>query len=99
MRLDNRAGRVSRYDEGNVQVMWRTDIGHTAEQYANVSLIRCLLMPSVQSFHFSKDKLSLGVANQIVEMHAADYPVEDISEATGLSMLDVSGLLQKWGHA
>ena len=24
------------YDEGNVQVLWRKDIGHTAEQYANI---------------------------------------------------------------
>ena len=98
------------YDEGNVQILWRTDIGHTAEQYASVSLILDL-MPSVQSFHFeekqmkglhpfcfrSKDKPSLEVANQIVEMHAADYAIAFISEATGVDLLDVSSVLQKWG--
>ena len=25
------------YDEGNVQVLWRLDIGNTAEQYSNIS--------------------------------------------------------------
>ena len=25
------------YDEGNVQVLWRADIGWTAEQYANIT--------------------------------------------------------------
>ena len=27
------------YDEGNVQVLWRKDIGFTAEQYANIGQI------------------------------------------------------------
>ena len=27
------------YDEGNVQVVWRTDIGYTAEQYSSLHLI------------------------------------------------------------
>ena len=26
------------YDEGNVQVLWRVDIGYTAEQYASIRL-------------------------------------------------------------
>ncbi len=34
------------YDEGNVQVLWRTDIGYTAEQYASLNLILDL-MPGV----------------------------------------------------
>ena len=39
------------YDEGNVQVLWRCDIGHTAEQYANVALVLDL-MANVNSFVF-----------------------------------------------
>ncbi|MCG9129745.1 hypothetical protein JT359_19320 [Candidatus Poribacteria bacterium] len=27
------------YDEGNVQVLWRIDIGYTAEQYSSLHLI------------------------------------------------------------
>ena len=27
------------YDEGNVQVLWRDDSGHTAEQYASINLV------------------------------------------------------------
>ena len=27
------------YDEGNVQVLWRSDIGWTAEQYASIALV------------------------------------------------------------
>lgn len=27
------------YDEGNVQVLWRTDFGYTAEQYSSLHLI------------------------------------------------------------
>lgn len=34
------------YDEGNVQVLWRSDIGYTAEQYASISLILDL-MPGI----------------------------------------------------
>ena len=41
------------YDEGNVQILWRWDIGFTAEQYANVALVLDL-MPQVQSFHFKR---------------------------------------------
>ena len=26
------------YDEGNVQLLWRADRGHTAEQYASINL-------------------------------------------------------------
>ena len=31
------------YDEGNVQVLWRIDLGYTAEQYASVSLVLDLI--------------------------------------------------------
>ena len=27
------------YDEGNVQILWRDDSGHTAEQYASINLV------------------------------------------------------------
>ena len=27
------------YDEGNVQILWRDDCGHTAEQYASINLV------------------------------------------------------------
>ena len=27
------------YDEGNVQILWRDDYGHTAEQYASIHLV------------------------------------------------------------
>ncbi len=27
------------YDEGNVQLLWREDSGHTAEQYASINLV------------------------------------------------------------
>lgn len=27
------------YDEGNVQLLWRDDCGHTAEQYASINLV------------------------------------------------------------
>lgn len=27
------------YDEGNVQLLWRDDSGHTAEQYASINLV------------------------------------------------------------
>ena len=27
------------YDEGNVQILWRDDCGHTAEQYASIHLV------------------------------------------------------------
>ena len=27
------------YDEGNVQILWRSDIGWTGEQYSNISLV------------------------------------------------------------
>ncbi len=34
------------YDEGNVQVLWRIDIGYTAEQYASINPI-IDLMPGI----------------------------------------------------
>ncbi len=34
------------YDEGNVQIMWRKDIGYTAEQYSSINPVLDL-MPGV----------------------------------------------------
>ena len=34
------------YDEGNVQILWRSDIGWTAEQYASIALV-LELMPDI----------------------------------------------------
>ena len=31
------------YDEGNVQVLWRSDIGHTAQQFDSVAKVFDLL--------------------------------------------------------
>ena len=39
------------YDEGNVQVLWRADIGWTAEQYASVAFVLDL-MPGISIFRY-----------------------------------------------
>ena len=39
------------YDEGNVQVLWRSDSGWTAEQYASIALVLDL-MPGVKGLRF-----------------------------------------------
>lgn len=42
------------YDEGNVQILWRADCGHTAEQYASINLVLDL-MPGVIVLRFEDD--------------------------------------------
>lgn len=42
------------YDEGNVQVLWRSDRDHTAEQYASASLLFGL-MPGVAALRVKKE--------------------------------------------
>lgn len=42
------------YDEGNVQILWRDDCGHTAEQYASINLVLDL-MPGVIVLRFEAD--------------------------------------------
>lgn len=42
------------YDEGNVQILWRDDCGHTAEQYASINLALDL-MPGVLVLRFEDD--------------------------------------------
>ncbi|MYC76515.1 hypothetical protein F4X10_12190 [Candidatus Poribacteria bacterium] len=42
------------YDEGNVQILWRDDCGHTAEQYASINLVLDL-MPGVIVLRFEDD--------------------------------------------
>ncbi len=39
------------YDEGNVQVLWRSDSGHTAEQYSSLTLVLGL-MPDIVVLRF-----------------------------------------------
>ncbi len=41
------------YDEGNVQVLWRSDIGYTAEQYSSLSLV-LNLMPGIAVLRLSE---------------------------------------------
>ena len=31
------------YDEGNVQILWRSDIGWTAEQYSSIAIVLDLI--------------------------------------------------------
>ena len=39
------------YDEGNVQVLWRSDSGYTAEQYSSLTLVLGL-MPDIVVLRF-----------------------------------------------
>lgn len=39
------------YDEGNVQVLWRADCGHTAEQYSSLTLVLGLI-PGITVLRF-----------------------------------------------
>ena len=39
------------YDEGNVQVLWRSDIGWTAQQYSSIATI-LELMPGITTLKF-----------------------------------------------
>jgi len=39
------------YDEGNVQVLWRTDQGYMAEQYSSLALVLGL-MPDIVALRF-----------------------------------------------
>ncbi len=41
------------YDEGNVQVLWRLDIGYTAEQYSSLNLVLDL-MPGIAMLRFTE---------------------------------------------
>lgn len=42
------------YDEGNVQLLWRADCGHTAEQYASINLVLDLV-PGITVLRFEND--------------------------------------------
>ena len=42
------------YDEGNVQVLWRADCGHTAEQYSSLTLVLGLI-PGITVLRFLAD--------------------------------------------
>lgn len=43
------------YDEGNVQILWRSDCGHTGEQYASINLVLDLV-PGITVLRFESDK-------------------------------------------
>lgn len=42
------------YDEGNVQLLWRADCGHTAEQYASINLVLDLV-PGINVLRFENE--------------------------------------------
>lgn len=50
------------YDEGNVQVLWRADIGYTAEQYASINLILDL-MPGTAVLRFQDTEVTPNLAD------------------------------------
>lgn len=43
------------YDEGNVQILWRDDCGHTAEQYASINLALDLV-PGISVLRLEDDE-------------------------------------------
>ena len=43
------------YDEGNVQILWRDDCGHTAEQYASINLVLDLV-PGITVLRLESDE-------------------------------------------
>jgi hypothetical protein len=43
------------YDEGNVQILWRDDCGHTAEQYASINLVLDLV-PGIAVWRLEGDE-------------------------------------------
>jgi hypothetical protein len=44
------------YDEGNVQILWRDDCGHTAEQYTSINLVLDLV-PGVTVLRLESDEV------------------------------------------
>ena len=47
------------YDEGNVQVLWRSDQGYTAEQYSSLTLVLGL-MPDIVVLRFEDNEPTEG---------------------------------------
>lgn len=52
------------YDEGNVQLLWRDDCGHTAEQYASINLVLDLV-PGITVLRFESDDGKKDVGQKI----------------------------------
>ena len=52
------------YDEGNVQLLWRDDCGHTAEQYASINLVLDLV-PGITVLRFESDDEKKDVGQKI----------------------------------
>ena len=51
-------------DEGNVQLLWRDDCGHTAEQYASINLVLDLV-PGITVLRFESDDGKKNVGQKI----------------------------------
>ena len=54
------------YDEGNVQLLWRADCGHTAEQYASINLVLDLV-PGITVLRLETDEEKKGVGQKMSE--------------------------------
>lgn len=54
------------YDEGNVQLLWRDDCGHTAEQYASINLVLDLV-PGITVLRFESDDEKKDVGQKMSE--------------------------------
>lgn len=54
------------YDEANVQLLWRADCGHTAEQYASINLVLDLV-PGVTVLRFETDEEKKDVGQKMGE--------------------------------
>lgn len=54
------------YDEGNVQLLWRADCGHTAEQYASINLVLDLV-PGITVLRLESDDEKKDVGQKMHE--------------------------------
>ncbi|MDE0324453.1 MAG: hypothetical protein OXN27_11110 [Candidatus Poribacteria bacterium] len=54
------------YDEGNVQLLWRADCGHTAEQYASINLVLDLV-PGITVLRLESDDKKKDAGQKVIE--------------------------------
>ena len=54
------------YDEGNVQLLWRDDCGHTAEQYASINLVLDLV-PGITVLRLESDDQKKDAGQKMIE--------------------------------
>ncbi|MCY3551865.1 MAG: hypothetical protein OXH39_15495 [Candidatus Poribacteria bacterium] len=54
------------YDEGNVQLLWRADCGHTAEQYASINLVLDLV-PGITVLRLESDDKKKDAGQKMIE--------------------------------